>query len=68
MPDYRPEEGWTTADWEFVIGGTHVLDRNIRVSDTRAHALYWSTPDSQWRTAASRRIFDLAAVSFVPQS
>ena len=66
MPDYRPAEGWSTADWEFLLGGTHVLDRNIRVSDVRAHAIYWSTPASQWATTQSRRVFQLAAASFVP--
>jgi eukaryotic-like serine/threonine-protein kinase len=64
--NYRPEEGWTTADWEFTLGGTHVLDRNIRVSDARAHAIYWSTPQSQWDTAQSRQILQLAEQSFVP--
>jgi hypothetical protein len=58
--------GWNTADWEFTLGGTHVLDRNIRVSDTRAHALYWSTPTTRWNTADSRRILALAEASFVP--
>ena len=66
VPDYRPSEGWSTADWEFVLGGTHVLDRNIRVSSARAHAIYWSTPDSQWNAAANRQILDLAERSFVP--
>jgi hypothetical protein len=66
VPDYRPGAGWSTADWEFTLGGTHVLDRNIRVSDARAHALYWSTPSSEWGTAESSRIFALAAASFVP--
>jgi hypothetical protein len=66
VPDYRPDEGWTTADWEFMLGSTHVLDRNIRVSASRAHAIYWSTPQSQWDTAASRRILQLAEQSFVP--
>jgi hypothetical protein len=66
VPDYRPEEGWSTADWEFLIGGTHVLDRNIRVSSARAHAIYWSTPASQWDSAGSRRVFALAAASFEP--
>jgi hypothetical protein len=64
--DYGREQGWTAADWEFRYGGNHVLDRNIRVSADRAHALYWSTPESLWNTAESRRIFDLAAASFVP--
>jgi len=66
VPDYRPDEGWTTADWEFMLGSTHVLDRNIRVSASRAHAIYWSTPQSQWNTADSRRILQLAEQSFVP--
>ena len=66
VPDYRPDEGWTTADWEFMLGGTHVLDRNIRVSASRAHAIYWSTPQSRWNTADSRRILQLAEQSFVP--
>jgi eukaryotic-like serine/threonine-protein kinase len=66
VPDYRPDEGWTTADWEFMLGSTHVLDRNIRVSASRAHAIYWSTPQSRWNTADSRRILQLAEQSFVP--
>jgi eukaryotic-like serine/threonine-protein kinase len=66
VQDYRPEEGWTTADWEFTLGGTHVLDRNIRVSDTRAHAIYWSTPQNRWDAADSRQILRLAEQSFVP--
>jgi hypothetical protein len=66
VPGYRPSEGWSTADWEFVLGGTHVLNRNIRVSSARAHAIYWSTPESMWSSAQSRRIFGLAAAGFVP--
>jgi hypothetical protein len=66
VTDYRPDEGWTTADWEFTLGGTHVLDRNIRVSDARAHAIYWSTPESRWNSADSRQILRLAEQSFVP--
>ena len=66
VTDYRPDEGWTVADWEFRLGGTHVLNRNIRVGADRAHALYWSTPTSAWSTAESRRVFALAAASFVP--
>jgi hypothetical protein len=66
VPDYRPDEGWTTADWEFTLGGTHVLDRNIRVSDARAHAIYWSTPQDRWDAADSRQIVRLAEQSFVP--
>jgi hypothetical protein len=66
VQDYRPEEGWTTADWEFTLGNTHVLDRNIRVSDARAHAIYWSTPQDRWDDADSRQILRLAEQSFVP--
>ena len=66
VADYRPDEGWTTADWEFSLGGTHVLDRNIRVSSARAHAIYWSTPQDRWAAADSRRILRLAEQSFVP--
>ena len=66
VPDYRPDEGWSTADWEFTLGGTHVLDRNIRVSAARAHAIYWSTPQSRWNAADSRKILSLAEQSFVP--
>jgi hypothetical protein len=36
------------------------------VSASRAHAIYWSTPQSQWNTADSRRILQLAEQSFVP--
>jgi hypothetical protein len=63
--DYR---GWAAADWEFTwnSGGTtvHVLNRNIVPSPTKAYALYWSVPDSQW--ASSRGIFDVAAGTFQP--
>ncbi|MFL6129367.1 MAG: protein kinase domain-containing protein [Mycobacteriales bacterium] len=64
--DYGADRGWRTADWEFRIGGTHVLDRNILVNSRRAHAIYWSTPESMWNTAESRRIFQVAAATFVP--
>ena len=63
---YGADKGWTCADWEFRIGGTHVLDRNVRVSSRRAHAIYWSTPESLWNTAESRRIFQVATATFVP--
>jgi hypothetical protein len=63
--DYR---GWNTADWEFTYNGRsdriHVLNRNIRVSDGRAYALYWSTPETQWDD--SRGMFDVIAASFQP--
>ena len=65
--DYR---GWNTADWEFTWDGRngqiHVLNRNIRVSDERAYALYWSVPESLW--ADSRGMFDVIAQSFEPAS
>jgi len=63
--DYGSDKGWETADWEFRLGNTHVLDRNVLVNSSRAHAIYWSTPESMWNTADSRRIFDVAAASFV---
>jgi eukaryotic-like serine/threonine-protein kinase len=63
--EYR---GWNTADWEFTWDGRngqiHVLNRNVRVSDARAYALYWSIPESQW--ADSRGMFDVIAQSFQP--
>jgi eukaryotic-like serine/threonine-protein kinase len=64
--DYGQDRGWETADWEFRLGSTHVLDRNILVSPRRAHAIYWSTPESLWATPESRRIFDTAAATFEP--
>jgi serine/threonine protein kinase len=63
--EYR---GWDTADWEFTWQGSrgqiHVLNRNVRVSDARAYALYWSVPEPQW--AESRDMFDVIAQSFRP--
>jgi eukaryotic-like serine/threonine-protein kinase len=60
--------GWNTADWEFTWEGRngqiHVLNRNIRVSDERAYALYWSVPESLW--AESRGMFDVIAQSLEP--
>ena len=51
--EYR---GWNTADWEFTWDGRNgqirVLNRNVRVGDACAYALYWSIPESQWATAA----------------
>jgi eukaryotic-like serine/threonine-protein kinase len=63
---YGADRGWTAADWEFRLGGTHVLNRNIRVSNSRAHAIYWSTPESLWSSAESRRILAQAQASFSP--
>jgi serine/threonine protein kinase len=65
--DYR---GWNAADWEFTwrSGGStvHVLNRNIRVDDSHAYALYWSIPQSRW--AGLRDDFDVVAGSFQPAS
>ena len=63
--DYR---GWPAADWEFTWDGTggrtHVLSRNLVPAPSKAYALYWSVPQSQW--AESRSIFDVAARTFTP--
>jgi len=64
--NYGQDRGWETADWEFRLGSTHVLDRNILISPRRAHAIYWSTPESLWGTPESRRIFNTAAATFEP--
>ena len=62
--------GWDVADWEFrwtpSSGTLHVLDRNLRVSDRRAYALYWSVPDQDW--ASTRSTFTVIANSFRPAS
>jgi hypothetical protein len=63
---YGADKGWSCADWEFRIGDTHVLNRNVLVNSRRAHAIYWSTPESLWNTAESRRIFEVATATFVP--
>ncbi len=62
--DYR---GWNAADWEFTwqSGRTiHVLNRNIRVNDSRAYALLWSVPDSDWK--ARKADFTAIAATFQP--
>jgi hypothetical protein len=63
--DYK---GWNAADWEFTWrpsgGPLHVLNRNIRVSDRRAYALYWSVPADRWQEL--RPAFDRVASSFRP--
>jgi serine/threonine protein kinase len=63
--DYR---GWNAADWEFTwrpsSGTLHVINRNIRVNDRQAYAIYWSTPSAQWRT--SQRYFDAFTSTFTP--
>ena len=65
--DYR---GWDAVDWEFTWlsgnGRLHVLNRNIRVSDERAYALYWSAPAGKWED--SRELFDVFARTFQPAS
>jgi eukaryotic-like serine/threonine-protein kinase len=62
--------GWDVADWEFrwtASGGRlHVLDRNLRINDRRAYALYWSVPDDQWTRL--KPTFDVIAASFRPAS
>ncbi len=61
-------KGWDAADWEFLWtasgGPLHVLDRNVRVSDRRAYALYWSVPAQDW--AQRQRDFAVIAESFRP--
>jgi len=56
------------ADWEFTYhyGSqlTHVLNRNILANAHHAHALYWSTPASEWR--ASFHYFREFAATFWP--
>jgi hypothetical protein len=65
--DYR---GWNAADWEFTwrpgSGTLHVLNRNIRVSDKRAYALYWSIPSSDWQDRKAD--FQVVADTFEPAS
>ncbi len=65
--DYK---GWDAADWEFTWtpsgGPLHVLNRNIRVSDRRAYALYWSVPAARW--SELKPSFDAIAASFRPAS
>jgi hypothetical protein len=61
-------KGWDAADWEFLWtasgGQLHVLDRNVRVSDRRAYALYWSVPAQDW--PQRQRDFAVIAASFRP--
>jgi serine/threonine protein kinase len=63
--DYK---GWDAADWEFTWtpsgGPLHVLNRNIRVNDRRAYALYWSVPASRW--GELKPSFNAIAASFRP--
>ena len=39
----------TGSSWDGRNGQIHVLNRNVRVSDARAYALYWSTSESMWK-------------------
>ncbi len=75
FPDYelvrlrRVEyKGWDAADWEFTWrasgGRLHVIDRNIRVNDRRAYALYWSVPQEEW--GDRQKDFRTIADSFRP--
>ena len=63
--DYRT---WDAADWEFTWrasnGSLHVVNRNIRVNDHRAYALYWSVPAEDWNRRWSD--FQIVANTFVP--
>jgi hypothetical protein len=59
----------TGADWEYTYlwsDGTrlHVLDRGFVTSSTRAYAIFWLTPESQWEP--SLPTFQLIAASFRP--
>ncbi len=61
--------GWEAADWEFTwetSSGTqlHVLNRNLVIGPDRAHALYWSVPDTQWEQSLGT--FRTIAQSFQP--
>ena len=63
-------KGWNAADWEFTWrpsgGPLHVLNRNIRVNDKQAYALYWSIPAGEWNKRWSD--FQVIANSFEPAS
>jgi hypothetical protein len=73
LPDYHririeriDYKGWQAADWEFTWSATygklHVINRNIRVNDEQAYALYWSIPAGQWQ--AKLYMFRIIAKSF----
>lgn len=63
--DYR---NYDAVDWEFTFAGdgdrVHVINRNVRVDDERAYALYWSAPDSRWDESVG--VFEVAVESFRP--
>jgi hypothetical protein len=58
----------TAADWEWTYnnGGTrtHVVNRGFVTGKKQAHAIYWSTPESQWN--ANYATFQLIAQTFRP--
>jgi eukaryotic-like serine/threonine-protein kinase len=58
----------SAADWEFTYNGrngrVHVLNRGFVVSSTKAHGIWWQTPDSQW--AANLPNLQLIFNSFRP--
>ncbi|MDP9240373.1 MAG: hypothetical protein M3O55_07000, partial [Actinomycetota bacterium] len=56
--------GWPTADWEFLLGSTHVRDRGFKVDSSHGYAIYLSSPDSAWSDGL--RYFDVAAGTFKP--
>ncbi|HSK27335.1 MAG TPA: protein kinase [Jiangellales bacterium] len=59
---------YDAVDWEFTFAGdsdrVHVLNRNVRVSDERAYAIYWSTPEAAW--ADGLPVFQTAVDTFRP--
>ncbi len=61
-------KGWDAADWEFTWQSSgapqRVLNRNVRVSDRRAYALYWSVPANRWEELLPA--FERVASSFRP--
>jgi hypothetical protein len=66
--EYR---GWPTADWEFRWGArgserSHVLIRNVVPNQFHGYALYWSTPDAQWKK--DLLYFDVFVRTFAPKA
>ncbi|MCW2878589.1 MAG: serine/threonine protein kinase [Sphaerisporangium sp.] len=49
-----PYPGTDVADWEFTYtaatGPTHVLSRWVAVPGGPSYAIYWSTPETTWKT------------------
>ncbi len=58
----------TCADWEFTYRGNsgrvHVINRGFVTGPKQAHAIYWSTPESQWKDNLDE--FALITASFQP--